>query len=249
MKGTRRKVEATGEEICYYCGKGSPQKLTRDHIFPRLLFPKGSDFSNLPRCLPMCYSCNNGMSKDEEIFQQLVLSWRALDTPQALQVYVTKVRPNIRGLRPGLRNQILQLTQLRPLVNELGQQIGQWPVLEVPRESMEHVLWKMVKGLHCLETNTILPSDTEITVIYGGQNSNEIHRLILPDVLSKAKRKVVGSEDVLVYWRAKAGDNPIASITWFVFYRWHIFCVAVLPKYYSEAASFAPNSASVSISH
>lgn len=86
------------ERTCYLCG----QRLatTLDHIFPRLLFPKGGNYSKLPPRLPACQECNSTLSKDEELFQQLVLSWRALDTPEARRVWDTKVRPNLRGNAP-----------------------------------------------------------------------------------------------------------------------------------------------------
>lgn len=219
---------------CYLCGR--VPGTTKDHIFPRLLFPKGGSYPKLPPRLPACQQCNNALSQDEELFQQLALSWRALDTPEARKVWDTKVRPNLRGKRPCLRPRVLKYTELVPFVNQAGQQIGRWPVLKVPPEIVERVLAKMVKGLYYLETHTPLPINTEISVSFAQQNPSGIKKIDLPEIRSRAKRCVVGSEDILVYWRATAADQPLASITWFVFYRWNAFCVITLPPTAAEGA-------------
>ena len=87
----------------------------------------------------------------------------------------------------------------------------------------------MMKGLYYLETESPLPVNTQISVFFGGQDPSQIHKIMLPDILSMTKRCVVGSEDILVYRRAAVADRPEATITWFVFYRWNTFCVTTLP--------------------
>ena len=223
-----REVERSVENstVCYICGGRHAEEL--DHVFPRLLFPRGAQFADLPPRLPACHLCNNILSKDEELFQQLILSWRTLDTSQGRRLYDTKFGPNLRGKRPALRKRVLRHTQLVPVVDSLGRSTGTWPVFTPPKEAIENVLKKMVKGLHFMETGTVLPLNVEISVFYGGQDPSQFYKLVLPDVLSMATRHVVGVEDILVYFRARATDDPLASLTWFVFYRWHIFCVAVL---------------------
>lgn len=202
---------------------------TRDHIFPRHLFPKGGKYTNLPPRLLACQDCNNGLSQDEELFQQLELSWRALDTAIGRKVWDTKVRPNLQGKRPSLRPRILRYVELVPFIDQLGHQIGQWPVLNIPRQVVDRVMSKMVKGLYYMDTQSPLPADTQISVFWGGQNPNQIEKIVLPDILSKATKHVVGSEEILVYWRVTATDQPLASITWFAFYRWNTFCVVTMP--------------------
>ena len=213
--------------ICYICGARPGDTL--DHIFPRMLFPKSDAYTDLPRRLPACKECNNALSKDEELFQQLVLSWRALDTPQARRVWNTKIRPNLRGKRPALRHRVLKHTEFAPLVNQLGKQFGTWPVLKISRDVADRVLKKMAKGLYYLEAGNPLPPDVEMQVFHGGQNSAGIQKIILPEILETTKKVAVGSEDILVYYRAVASDQPMASMTWFIFYRWNNFCVATLP--------------------
>lgn len=213
---------------CYLCGERLAQ--TRDHVFPRSLFPKNSGFTNLPPQLPACLQCNNGLSQDEELFQQLVVSWRGADTEQGRRLYRTKAGPRLRspsGL--GLRKKLVEHARFAPLVDEVGRVVGAWPVVEMPRGFVDRVLQKIVKGLYYYETGSVLPPDVQIDVGYAGQNPNEFHKVDLPEIRAAAARTVVGSEDTLVYWRAVAADDPAASITWFCFSRWHIFCVTVLP--------------------
>ncbi len=170
------------------------------------------------------------LSKDEELFQQLILSWRALDTPQGRRLYETKLGPNLRGKRPGSRKRLLSYTQLVPVIDSLGRTMGTWPVFFPPRDAIDNVLKKMVKGLHFQDAGTVLPARADISVFYGGQDPAKFQKLVLPDIFSKSTRQVVGSEDILVYFRAKAGDDAVTSMTWFVFYRWHVFCVIVSPS-------------------
>lgn len=213
--------------VCYVCGKRTAEEL--DHVFPRALFAAGANFTNLPRRLPACHECNNSLSKDEELFQQLILSWRALDTSEGRSLYETKAGPNLRNRERGLRRRVVEHTKWVPLLDEMGKHVGAWPVMEVPREVVDRVLQKMVKGLYTFETGEVLPSEVEIDVRYAGQNPEEFHRVTLPDIIARSRRSVVGSEDVLVVYRGVAEDNVLATITWFVFYKWHIFCVTTLP--------------------
>lgn len=52
-------------DSCYLCG--SQERLTRDHVPPKGLFPKPRP-SNLPT-VACCFACNNGASKDVEYFR------------------------------------------------------------------------------------------------------------------------------------------------------------------------------------
>jgi hypothetical protein len=215
------------QPLCYLCGIKPGN--TRDHVFPQLLFAHGSNFTNLPRRLPACENCNNALSKDEAVFQQLILSWRTIDTEEGRKLYETKAKPHIRDESRRLRETIRNLSKFYPVLDESGTVLGAWPVMEVDRGIVDRVLGKMVKGLYTHETGNVLPPEVEISVHYGGQNPDEFHRVILPDLLAKSERFVVGSEDVLVGHRAVVPDNPLFTITWLVFYRWHIFCVITKP--------------------
>ncbi len=213
---------------CYICGERSPESL--DHVFPRLLFPRGSAFSNLPPRLPACLQCNNRLSRDEELFQQLLMSWRAPDTEQGRRLYQTKAGPNLRGERGrrGVRERVLEHTRLVPVIDKMGRVRGKWPVMAVPKGGAERILEKMARGLHYYENATVLPNDADIDVQNAGQNPDEWDKVLDPEILAATSWTVVGSEDILAYRRAVAVDEPSVSITWFVFYRWHIFCVTVL---------------------
>lgn len=209
-------------QVCYLCG----QRLgdTRDHVFPRLLFPKGKAPTNLIT-LPACAQCNNKLSKDEEVFQQLILSGRALDTDVAREVWETKVRPNLKDKNRGLRQRVLRQTEIRKSVTFWGQQLHNWPVLNVDSASITRVLSKTVRGLYYLECRERLPDDVKIEVWFS---QDQYERLIVPQLMPYARKTEV-AKDILTYWRVIAADNPAASMTWFVFYHWNVFCVATVP--------------------
>lgn len=212
------------DSICYLCGTSPATE--REHVFPRLLFPPG--LTNLPPRLPACHECNNGLSQDEEIFQQFLMSWRTLDTEQGKRVYDAKAGPNLRSGR-AIRQKVLRLTEFVPLVDESGQTVGTWPIVKVPPGPIERVLGKMARGLHYYENHEVLPTNADIFVQYAGQDDSKFGDVILPDFLATTKRIIVGVEDVLTIYRTVANDSAAASMNWFVFYRWHLFFVGVLP--------------------
>ena len=123
---------------CYICGKRPARSL--DHVFPQLLFPKGSEFTDLPPRLPACLECNNRLSQDEELFQQFLMSWRGPDTEQGRMLYRTKAGPRLRSPRgSGLRRRLLEHAQFAPLVDEVGRVLGTWPVMAVPKDVLDRV--------------------------------------------------------------------------------------------------------------
>ncbi|MSQ41117.1 MAG: hypothetical protein EXR55_05610 [Dehalococcoidia bacterium] len=59
-------------------------------------------------------------------------------------------------------------------------------------------------------------------------SQDQYEHLIVPQLMPYARKTEV-AKDILTYWRVIAADNPAASMTWFIFYRWNVFCVATVP--------------------
>ena len=209
-------------QVCYLCGQR--QATTRDHVFPRLLFATGNAPTNL-LTLPACLKCNNDLSKDEEIFQQLILSGRALDTPDARKVWETKVRPNLKNEKRRSRHLVLSHIEIRKAVTFHGQQLHDWPVLKVHPETIRRVLGKFARGLYYAECRERLPEDVKIEAWFA---LDQYEHLVAPEIMPYGQKTVLAN-NILTYWRAVATDRPAATLTWFVFYRWNVFCVATVP--------------------
>lgn len=207
---------------CYLCGQRPA--VTRDHVFPRLLFPKGRAPTNLPT-LPACIQCNNQLSEYEEAFQHLILSGRALDTAVARAVWDTKVRPSLNNNKRRSRQTLLSHVEIQKAVTFWEHQLHDWPVLNVSRDVVDQVLGKIAKGLYFLEFGHRLPEDVRIEVWFA---QDRYERLVDPELMPFVRKSEV-AKDILTYWRVVAADKPTASITWFVFYHWNMFCVITTP--------------------
>ena len=190
---------------CYLCGQREAD--TRDHVFPRLLFPKGKAPTNLPT-LPACAQCNNELSKYEELFQQLVLSGRALDTGAAREVWNTKVRANLRDAKRRLRQRVLRLIEINKAVTFHGLQLHDWPVLQVPPTVISRVLGKIAKGLYYLESRERLPEDVKIEVWFA---QDRFERLVVPEVMPCARKTEV-AKDILAYCKLDTAGEELLKM-------------------------------------
>ena len=60
------------KKVCVYCGT-SGVKMTRDHVFPRGLFPSGGTAPGVNRLtVPACKECNNSFADDEAHFRAVM---------------------------------------------------------------------------------------------------------------------------------------------------------------------------------
>ena len=78
---------------CAYCG-AEGRKLTRDHVFPRGLFPPATTALNIQRLtVGACELCNNSFSDDEAHFRSVVTVAGPV-TESAARVFREKVIPS-----------------------------------------------------------------------------------------------------------------------------------------------------------
>jgi len=209
------------ENICCLCGFKKAD-ITKEHLFPKGFFNTPRP-SNLPRRIPACYECNNGLSKDEEHFRVFLATGMAYESNAGKRMWTEKIRPDLKGKRRGLKQRIRSKAKQVRVVSESGDFIGYAHILEMNRESANRVLWKIAKGLYYLDTQRVLPSEVEILVGYSAENP-EIIFPPLDEALKGAKKIELGSGEV-TYWRNTIKDNPEESLTWIRFYEDKIFLI------------------------
>jgi len=195
---------------CYICG--SKKADTRDHIFPKNLFPRPMPH-NLPTG-PACRDCNNSLSDDEELFRALVTSGMAYETTSGRHIWDKRVRPSLQQNRRGFKS------LLRKLITEVNLPSGIALGLEFKPERVNRVLVKIAKGLYYKDTGEPLPDNVKHLFRY-----DDPRKLIEPpfdEAIKDAKKSVLG-ENVIVYWRNTVEDDPANSMTWLVFNRYHCF--------------------------
>ena len=200
---------------CYLCG--SRLASTRDHLFPSGLFNKPLP-TNLPPRLPACTECNNALSSDEEQFRVFVASGMAYETEPGFRIWNERIRPDLKGDRPRLKPLVRSHIRKARVLSESGALLGHTPVLEMDREIINRVLYKIAKGLYYWDTGTVMPEDVQILVDSANGRPERFLSPPLDEAIKGAKRVDLGN-GVVTYWRNTMKDDPTNSITWLMFYK------------------------------
>ena len=200
---------------CYLCG--NKQAETRDHIFPKNLFPRPLP-SNLPTA-PCCQQCNNSLADDEEIFRTVVASGEAYETPSGRRIWDERVCPSLIQNRRGFK------TLLRKLVRVVKLSSGDNAVaLEVDQKRVNSVLNKIAKGLFYLDKGEPLPDYVELLFKYAVDEPQKLIEPPFDKAIQGARRTELG-KGVVTYWRNIINGDPSNSMTWLLFYNVHAFLI------------------------
>jgi hypothetical protein len=210
-----------GKPNCYLCGSRTAD--TKDHLFPKGLFPRPLP-TDLPSGLPACMQRNNELSKAEEQFRFFLASGAAYESESGHRIWNQRIRPDLKGRRSGLKPLVQSMVKIAKVKSKSGILLGYWPVLEQDQEPINRVLRKIVKGLYYLDTNQILPTDIQILC---GHDRGNIKNLLSPplDKVFRESRRVDYGNVVVSYWRNIVKDDPATSITWLRFYEDKLFMV------------------------
>ncbi|MFC2052425.1 hypothetical protein ACFLT4_06830 [Chloroflexota bacterium] len=214
-------VDDTNTNTCYLCGLRPAE--TKDHLFPRGLFPRPLP-SNLPTGLPSCRQCNNELSKDEEQFRLFLALGMAYESDAGRRIWDERIRSALKGRRPGLKPLAQSMLKVAKVKSESGAFLGYWPISEQDPEPINRVLSKIVKGFYFLETKQTLPCDVQILFGYDAEKPERLISPPLDEAIKEAKRVDYG-DGVVSCWRNRMKDDPTASITWLRFYEDKLFMV------------------------
>lgn len=214
-------TEIVSSNICYLCGN-KPLECNRDHIFPKGLFNKPLP-SNLPQLIT-CEECNNGLSHAEELFRVFLASGMAYESDAGRRIWTERIRPDLKGRRPLLKQLIKSMLKEARVVNESGHVVGHLHVLEMNRDPIDQVLRKIAKGIHYLDTQRVLPSGVEILADYDAGKPERFISPPLDEAIRGAKKIELGKGEV-TYWRNTIKDNPEESLTWIRFYKDKMFLI------------------------
>ena len=226
-------IGLSSKKPCYLCG-GRPAD-NKDHLFPKGLFPRPIP-TNLPRRLPACKQCNQGLSKDEELFRAFVASGMAYESKPGFRIWNERVRPDLKGGRSGLKPFLQSLTKIARVVSESGAFLSHTLILEIDPEPINRVLRKIAKGLYFLDTGQVLTNDVQILVGYAADQPDRFVSPPLDEAIKGAKRTDLGN-GVVTYWRNTMKDDPTASLTWLKFYKDKLFMICT---YREDTLQFAP---------
>ena len=129
---------------CAYCG-ASGVKLTKDHVFPRCLYPASKRNSKVQRItVPACARCNGAFSDDEVQFRNVLLV-SGEPNPIVRELWRTKALPSF-DKPDGLRRVNDLLRQMRPVKTDQGDRHAIYPA---EHEGVMRVIRKVIRGLCC----------------------------------------------------------------------------------------------------
>jgi hypothetical protein len=183
----------------------------------------------LPRRIPACYECNNGLSKDEELFRIFAASGMAYESNTGNRIWNEKIRSALQGRRPGLKPLIKSMAKPIVILNKAGLLLGTALILEVDPAPINRVIRKIAKGLYYLDTGKVLSSKVEILVEYENEKPERFFTPPLDDAIRSAKEVRLGRGEV-IYWRNTIKDNPEESLTWIKFYEDKTFLICTSRK-------------------
>ena len=168
------------------------------------------------------------------MFRVFVASGMAYERQMGFRIWTERIRPDLQGNRPGLKPFLKSLTMVIPVISERGNFLGRAGILEIERQPIQRVLYKIAKGLYFLDTNQILPDGVQILADYF----DKPERLTSPplDEAIKGAKRIDFGNGVVTYWRNTMKDDPTASLTWLIFYEDKAFLICTFRQETLEAA-------------
>jgi hypothetical protein len=212
-------------EQCIYCG--AQEKITREHVIPRGIFPKGHKIKN-PIIVSACHDCNNKYSSDEEFFRNFITMIGSDYSPHADHLLNTTVKRSIHRM-PNIGRRMTSLMEEVRLFSPHGIYLGWRTKINIPPEDWERyhkVLSKIVKGLFYHETKRIIPEDYCIRHFWGQvDNGIKINKDYLA-ILNALPKWNKDNHPIFAYSYGVINDKPLS--VWATFYYDSIFFLSFI---------------------
>lgn len=152
---------------CAYCGAFGV-KLTRDHVFPRGLFPDPPVTGVQRLTVPACHECNNSYADDEAHFRNVIAVAGEASSP-VTSLWEKKISRSLNE-RDG-RRRAWELMNISERVDIEGKQ--HLRIFPARDQRVLRVIRKCIRGLSFLEDPHRVPNESRIWV--------DILRYSLPD--------------------------------------------------------------------
>jgi len=158
----------------------------------------------------------------------------AYERQAGFRIWTERIRPDLQGDRPGLKPLLKSLAKVVSVISEGGGFLGRAGILEIERQPIQRVLYKIAKGLYFLDTSQILPDGVQILAGYF----DKPERLVSPPLAEaiKGAKRIDFGNGVVTYWRKTMKDDPTASLTWLIFYEDKAFLICTFRQETLEAA-------------
>ena len=145
---------------CIYCGTSG--EITRDHVPPKNLFPKGT-LGLVTR--PACQKCNNEAKLDDEYFRlNITLRHDIANTPPDSDVTLESIAKLYAPEKLGLALRMLSQRREFKVESPAGEHLGWVPGMSVDSARIRRVLRRTVRGLFSAHMGVAIPVDHCVAV-------------------------------------------------------------------------------------
>lgn len=180
------KMNTQLQEICYLCGLPLTDPVSDDHVPPKQFYAKSVRRIHNPnlQTLPTHTPCNKAYQKDEDYFVHCV-GPVAMDSYSGSELFKDIAKSLQRPEAQRLAGMIMSEFDQRPS----GLYLPHGRIVKRPQgDRITRVIWKIVRGLHFVETDVYLPEHTPRKVEFyspGEKPSEEF--VLVRDTESKGK--------------------------------------------------------------
>ena len=222
---------------CIYCFNPSD---SRDHIPSKALF-YNSERKKLIT-VPSCKKCNQKYSLDEEFFRNFIVSLAEEKSPEASNLFNTKVKRAIER-RPSLGYGMLKNMELVDLFTKSGLYLGKKTKIKISHDDWQryfNVIDKCVRGLIYHEFKERLPSNYKIKHFWGREE------LLEPKIIQTLKWNLDNSEVFMFGYSRLHGT--FKSIWFTVFYEEFFFLSFVIDEILEKKLCSSTDNQTLSVS-
>lgn len=191
------------KELCINCG--TSEATTRDHVPPKILFPKPRPNNLLT--VPSCKTCNNQDSKNDEYFGHC-MAFGSKDSTYTTSVLESSVRAFQRPAAKIYRAHFYENISLTNL--------KEFPaIIEIEPLRISSILDRIIRGLYFHQKETALQQDANIRHSMPRQIQVDHYQ---DDVFIRgfqnSEFQCTGDEKVFKYMFVESPDNNRYSSVW-----------------------------------
>jgi hypothetical protein len=205
--------------VCFWCGGDAPT--SKDHVFPRNLFPEPMPPDVSPITVPACDRHNGAFSQDEEYFRDFVVG-ASYSHPDAREIWDAK---SVRAFQrsPKYRDMLARDLHDVDYTTRGGIFLGKVSVMTAQAERIQVVLRKIVTGLYYRDFETTLGFPA---MRFGQLLSTEDFEPFRPVAATMQKREL----GPITFAFDRASDAPRGVVAILFFYGLICFVVISDPR-------------------
>jgi len=192
-------------QVCVYCVQNEAD--TEDHVVPEGLFEHAPETGYIR--VPACYTCNNGLSRDEEYFLVAILAEATAHSATANRVLdrLAEDHRSGRRRRTGLALALLEKARPVDVYSPGGIYLGTAEGLELDTTRVNRVLDKIVRGLFFHHVGRRLSQDAAVYV----EIKPDLDRMQSPVIAAALAQAPTFLGDVFMYRLFSPSDGTDAT--------------------------------------